>query len=209
MGRTAKGAACWCGPADGSARLAAHLHCKGLGVIKRAPFGKCMIRHLSSASGTGASNKRVFLSYQLPVLVPAFPHPHSPASPVHPRAVRTAVPCPSCRTPACQSLASLAGGAGHIQDQLLGLDSEFQTLEDTQEQTRAMPQGNPQPHSLCLQSICKALFWCFLMQNKMKKKSVSKLEWLQEKEIKMIKGLEGLTYKERLKELIMYSSDKG
>lgn len=47
------------------------------------------------------------------------------------------------------------------------------------------------------------------MQNKMKKKSVSKLEWLQEKEIKMIKGLEGLTYKERLKELIMYSSDKG
>lgn len=49
------------------------------------------------------------------------------------------------------------------------------------------------------------------MQNKMKgkKKSVSKLEGLQEKEIKMIKGLEGLTYEERLKELIMYSSDKG
>lgn len=42
-----------------------------------------------------------------------------------------------------------------------------------------------------------------------KKKSVSKLEGLQEKEIKMIKGLEGLTYEERLKELIMYSSDKG
>lgn len=42
-----------------------------------------------------------------------------------------------------------------------------------------------------------------------KKKSVSKLEGLQEKKIKMIKGLEGLTYEERLKELIMYSSDKG
>lgn len=35
------------------------------------------------------------------------------------------------------------------------------------------------------------------------------MEWLQKKEIKMIKGLEGLTYEERLKELIMYSSDKG
>lgn len=35
------------------------------------------------------------------------------------------------------------------------------------------------------------------------------MEGLQEKEIKMIKGLEGLTYEERLKELIMYSSDKG
>lgn len=41
-----------------------------------------------------------------------------------------------------------------------------------------------------------------------KKNTVSKLEGIQEKEIKMIKGLAGLTYEERLKELIMYGSDK-
>lgn len=63
---------------------------------------KCMTHHLSSMSGTGASNKRVFLSYQLPVLVLAFPHPHSPAPPVHSRAARTPVPCLSCRAPTCQ-----------------------------------------------------------------------------------------------------------
>lgn len=80
-----------------------------------------------------------------------------------------------------------------------------------QSQAGAIPRGNLQPHTTFGSSEKHSgLVACFSMQNKIKKKKiVSKLEGLQEKEIKMIKGLEGLTYEERLKELIMYSSDKG
>jgi len=70
---------------------------------------KCMMHHLSSVSGTGASNKRVLLSYQLLGLVLASLHPHSPAPPVCSRAVRTPIPCPSCRPPDLSAPSILSG----------------------------------------------------------------------------------------------------
>lgn len=106
-----------------------------------------------------------------------------------------------CGEPVLVSRAgSLLSGDGLLPSNQLG----------SPEANRDNPIGKPTaPH--CIMSVCGtcgfAVSWC-----KMKWKTergVSKSEGLQEKEIEMIKGLEGLTYEERLKELITDSSDKG